>query len=139
MYVRGRPLDYDGWAESGCVGWGYADVLPIFRRAEDNQRGASDVHGAGGPVAVSDLRSPMPLTKRFLKAAQAAGIPFNPDINSPEQDGVTMSQVTIRDGRRCSAADAYLRPARRRSNLDVRTGAHALGLELEGNRVKGVR
>jgi choline dehydrogenase len=139
MYVRGRPLDYDGWAEAGCEGWSYADVLPLFRRAEDNQNGASNVHGAGGPLAVTDLRSPRPLTKRFLDAAQAAGIPFNPDINSPEQDGVSLSQVTIRNGRRCSAADAYLKPARQRANLSVKPGAHALGLEIEGGRARGVR
>jgi len=139
MYVRGRPLDFDGWAEAGCEGWGYADVLPLFRRAEDNQRGASEVHGAGGPVTVSELRSPRPLTKRFLDAAQAAGIPLNPDINSPEQDGVSMSQVTIRNGRRCSTADAYLRPARSRANLAVRPHAHALGIELEDGRATGVR
>ena len=139
MYVRGRPLDYDGWQEAGCDGWSYADVLPLFRRAEDNERGASDVHGAGGPLGVSDLRSPRPLTRRFLDAAQAAGIPFNPDINSPEQDGVTMSQATIRNGRRCSTADAYLRPARRRSNLAVRTGAHTLGVTFAGDRATGVR
>ncbi len=139
MYVRGRPLDYDGWRKAGCEGWGYEDVLPLFRRGEDNSRGASDVHGAGGPLAVCDPRSPRPLTRRFLEAAQAAGIPFNPDVNAPEQDGVSMTQVTVRDGRRCSAADAYLRPARGRDNLEVRTGAHVLGVEIDGGRARGVR
>jgi len=113
MYVRGRPLDYEGWREAGCEGWGYEDVLPLFMRMEDNERGASEHRGVGGPLHVSDLRTPRPLTGRFLEAAQAIGIPANPDINSPEQDGVAMSQTTIRRGRRWSAADAYLRPAAR--------------------------
>jgi choline dehydrogenase-like flavoprotein len=139
MYVRGRPLDYDGWRDAGCDGWGYEDVLPYFRRMENNERGASEVHGAGGPLTVSDLRTPRPLTARFLEAAQAAGIPHNPDINSPEQDGVSLSQVTIRNGRRWSSADAYLRPARRRPNLDIQTGAQALGIEFAGDRAIGVR
>jgi choline dehydrogenase-like flavoprotein len=139
MYVRGRPLDYDGWRAQGCEGWGYEDVLPYFRRAENNERGASEVHGVGGPLNVSDLRTPRPLTKRFLEAAQRTGIPANPDLNSPEQDGVSMSQVTMRNGRRWSAADAYLRPARRRPNLEVQPGAHALGLEFVGDRATGVR
>ncbi len=139
MYVRGRPLDYDGWREAGCEGWSYEDVLPLFRRAEANERGASEVHGGSGPLNVCDLKTPRPLTKRFVEASIAAGIPFNPDINSPEQDGVSMSQVTIRNGRRWSAADAYLRPARGRGNLEVRTGALVLGLDLDGTRVEGVR
>ena len=139
MYVRGRPLDYDGWSEAGCEGWSYDEVLPLFRRSESNERGASEVHGGNGPLNVSDLRSPRPLTKRFMEAAAAAGIPRNPDINAPEQDGVSMTQVTMKNGRRWSAADAYLRPARRRSNLDVRTGAHIVGLELDGTRAAGVR
>jgi choline dehydrogenase-like flavoprotein len=139
MYVRGRPLDYDGWRDAGCEGWSYEDVLPLFRRMENNERGASAIHGAGGPVNVSDLSTPRPLTGRFLEAAQAAGIPHNPDINSPEQDGVSMSQVTIRNGRRWSAADAYLKPARRRDSLDVQTGATVLGVDFAGDRAIGVR
>ncbi len=139
MYVRGRPLDYDGWRESGCPGWGYEDVLPYFKRAENNERGPSEVHGAGGPLNVADQRSPRPLTRRFLEAAQAAGIPANPDINSPEQDGVSMTQVTQRNGRRWSCADAYLRPAMKRPNLTVRTGAQVLGIVFEGERAAGIR
>ena len=139
MYVRGRPLDYDGWRDGGCPGWGYADVLPFFKRAENNERGASEVHGAGGPLNVADQRSPRPLTRRFLEAAQAAGIPANPDINSPEQDGVTTTQVTQRNGRRWSCADAYLRPAMKRPNLTVITGAQVLGIAYEGERAAGIR
>ncbi len=139
MYVRGRPFDYDGWSEAGCDGWSYEEVLPLFKRSETNERGGSEVHGASGPLNVSDLRTPRPLTKRFLDAASEAGIPRNPDVNAPEQDGVSMCQVTIKNGRRWSAADAYLRPARGRSNLAITTGAQVLGLELDGSRATGVR
>ncbi len=139
MYVRGRPLDYDGWSEGGCPGWGYEDVLPLFKRAENNKRGASAVHGAGGPLNVTDPRSPRPLTRRFLDAAQAAGIPANSDINSPEQDGVSITQVTQRNGRRWSCADAYLRPAMKRSNLTVITGAQVHGIALQEERAVGIR
>jgi choline dehydrogenase len=139
MYIRGRPLDYDGWSEAGCDGWSYEDVLPLFRRAETNERGSSEVHGASGPLNVSDLRSPRRLTKRFLDAAAGAGIPRIADVNAPEQDGVSMCQVTIKNGRRWSAADAYLRPARRRPNLRILTGAQVAGLDMDGSRVSGVR
>ncbi len=139
MYVRGRPLDYDGWSEAGCPGWSYAEVLPYFMCAENNERGASEFHGIGGPVNVMDVKEPQPLTRRFLDAATTAGIPANPDINSPEQDGVSISQVTQRKGRRWSTADGYLRPARKRSNLTVASRAHALGVDLDGDRAVGVR
>ncbi len=139
MFVRGRPLDFDGWREAGCEGWGYEDVLPYFKRMENNERGASEVRGVGGPINVAELVEPRPLTRRFIDAAQAAGIPANADINSPEQDGVAMSQVSQRNGRRWSSADGYLRPAMKRSNLTVETGAQALGIALEDGRAAGVR
>jgi choline dehydrogenase len=139
LYVRGRPLDYDGWAAQGAPGWGYADVLPYFIRSEDNVRGASEFHGAGGPLRVSEQRSPRPINRRFLAASEAAGIRRIADYNGPEQDGVSLAQVTQRDGRRFSAADAYLRPALTRPNLEVRTGTTVLGVELEGRRAVGVR
>jgi choline dehydrogenase-like flavoprotein len=139
MYVRGRPLDYDGWRESGCPGWGYEDVLPYFKRAENYEPGGSEVRGSGGPVNVAQQRSPRPLTRRFVEAAQAAGIPANADVNSPEQDGVGMTQVFQRKGRRWSAADAYLRPASKRSNLTVKPGAEVLSVVLEDGRAAGVR
>jgi choline dehydrogenase-like flavoprotein len=139
LYVRGRPLDYDSWAAQGAPGWGYADVLPYFIRSEDNVRGPSEYHGAGGPLRVSEQRSPRPLNRRLLAASEAAGIPRIADYNGPEQDGVSMFQVTQRDGRRFSAADAYLHPARGRPNLEVRTRVTVLGLELDGSRVVGVR
>jgi choline dehydrogenase-like flavoprotein len=139
LYVRGRPLDYDGWEAQGAPGWGYREVLPYFIRSEDNVRGASEFHGAGGPLRVSEQRSPRALGRRLLAASEAAGIRRIADYNGPEQDGVSMFQVTQRDGRRFSAADAYLRPAMTRPNLEVRTGVEVQGIELEGGRAVGVR
>jgi choline dehydrogenase len=139
LYVRGRPLDYDGWAAQGAAGWGYSDVLPYFLKAEDNVRGASEWHGQGGPLRVSEQRSPRPLCARLIAASEAAGIPYVPDYNGPEQDGVSMFQVTQADGRRFSAADAYLLPVARRPNLEIRTHATVLGVELDGTRATGVR
>ena len=139
LYVRGRPLDYDLWEKQGAVGWGWDDVLPYFIRSEDNARGASEFHGSGGELRVSDQRSPRPLDRRLLEASAAAGIPRIDDYNGPEQDGVSMFQVTQKGGKRWSAADAFLRPALERPNLEVRTGATVLGLELDGKRAVGVR
>ena len=139
LYVRGRPLDYDGWAAQGAPGWAYADVLPYFKRSEGNVRGASEFHGAGGPLRVSEQRSPRPVDRILLDACAAAGIPRIADYNGPEQDGAAMLQVTQRDGRRWSSADAFLKPVLRRPNLEVRTKAMVLGLELEGARAVGVR
>lgn len=140
MYVRGRPLDYDGWRDAGCEGWGFSDVLPYYRRMENYEAaGDPEAHGVGGPVQVEDLVDPRPLTARFLEAAERSGIPRNPDINSPEQDGVAQSPVSQRRGRRWSAADAYLKPAMKRGNVTVVTGAEARGIELDGARAVGVR
>ncbi len=139
LYVRGRPLDYDGWAAQGAPGWSYEDVLPYFKKSEDNARGASEWHGAGGPLRVSEQRSPRPLDRRLIAACEAAGIRRIDDPNGPEQDGVSMFQVTQRNGMRFSAADAYLRPVRDRPNLTIRTGATVLGVQLDGTRAVGVR
>ncbi|MGZ4271082.1 MAG: GMC family oxidoreductase [Solirubrobacteraceae bacterium] len=139
LYVRGRPLDYDLWEAEGAAGWGWEDVRPYFLRAENNERGASEHHAVGGPLNVADERSPRPLTARFLAAAEAAGIPRIDDYNGPEQDGAAPVQVTQRNGRRFSANDAYLRPARGRENLSVVTGATVSRLELDGGRAVGVR
>ncbi|HTX31127.1 MAG TPA: GMC family oxidoreductase N-terminal domain-containing protein [Solirubrobacteraceae bacterium] len=139
LYVRGRPFDYDGWAAQGGPGWSYSEVLPYFKKSEDNARGASEFHGAGGPLRVSEQRSPRPLDAALLQASTAAGVPRIADYNGPEQDGVSMFQVTQRGGRRWSCADAFLRPVLKRPNLDVRTRSLVLGLELDGNRVSGVR
>jgi choline dehydrogenase len=139
LYVRGRPLDYDAWEAQGARGWGYRDVLPYFIKAENNSRGASEWHGVGGPLAVNEQRSPRPIDARLIRASEAAGIRRIADYNGPEQDGVSMFQVNQLNGRRFSSADAYLRPVRRRPNLEVRTGTLVLGLELAGSRVTGVR
>jgi choline dehydrogenase len=139
LYVRGRPLDYDAWAAQGAPGWAYRDVLPYFIRSEDNVRGSSEWHGAGGPLRVSEQRSPRPLDRRLIAASEAAGIPWIADYNGPEQDGVSMFQVTQSRGRRLSTADAFLRPAQDRPNLAVVTRANVLGVELDGTRAVGVR
>ncbi len=114
-------------------------MLPYFIRSEDNVRGASEYHGVGGPLRVSEQRSPRPLNTRLLAASESAGIPRIADYNGPEQDGASMFQVTQKNGARFSAADAYLRPAMTRPNLEVRTGVQVLQVELEGSRAVGVR
>jgi choline dehydrogenase-like flavoprotein len=139
LYVRGRPLDYDLWEQQGASGWGWENVRPYFLKAEDDDRGASEHHGAGGPVRVTHQRSPRRVNADFLEAAQRAGIPRTPDYNGPEQDGCDMFRVFQRNGRRWSTADAYLRPAAKRPNLRVVTRATVEGLELDGRRVTGVR
>ena len=135
IYVRGNRADYDGW---GFDGWRYDDVLPYFKRAEDNERGEDAFHGAGGPLAVSDGRSEHPLVTAMIEATKAAGHEFNPDFNGARQEGVGPFQLTQRDGARCSAAAAYLRPAEGRPNLTVRTGALAARIVFEGDRAMGV-
>ena len=140
LYVRGRPLDYDLWEKQGAVGWGWQDVLPYFLKSEDDVRGASEFHGAGGPLRVSNQRSPRAnVDRRLIAASEAAGIPRSHDYNGPEQDGVAMFQVNQRDGRRWSAADAFLRPALERPNLEVMTRTRVLRVEFEGGRAVGVR
>jgi choline dehydrogenase-like flavoprotein len=139
LYVRGRPLDYDLWEAEGGSGWGWKDVRPYFLRAENNERGASEHHASGGPLNVCDERSPRQLTARFLAAAEESGIPRVPDYNGPEQDGASAVQVTQRNGKRFSAADAYLRPNMKRENLATITGAQVLGVDLENGRATGVR
>jgi choline dehydrogenase len=135
LYVRGRPLDYDAWE---VPGWRWDDVRPYFLKAEDNARGASEIHATGGPLKVADERSPRPLTGRFLAAAEAAGIPRIADYNGPEQDGASLAQVTQCNGKRWSTSDAYLRPVRDRENLRIVTGATAERIELRGERAAGV-
>ncbi len=139
LYVRGRALDYDLWEREGAEGWGWDAVRPYFLRAEDNQRGASEHHAVGGPLRVEDLRSPRPLTAQIMAAAEATGIPRVEDYNGPEQDGVSPVQVTQRNGRRWSTNDGYLKPARKRPNLTVVTGAAVERVVLEGDRATGVR
>src|SRR4051794_27046218 len=139
LYVRGRPLDYDIWERDfGATGWGWGGVLPYFLKAEDNQRGQSEFHGEGGPVRIENERSPRKLTGRFLSTLEQAGVPRIDDYNGPEQDGVAAVQVFQKNGRRWSSADAYLRPAQKRSNLSVITGKPVARLRLDGSRVTGV-
>jgi choline dehydrogenase len=124
IYIRGSRQDFQTWRdEHGCTGWGYEDLMPYFRRAEDNSRGASPYHGTGGPLRVSDLRSKSQACRAFIAAAQEQGATANNDFNGASQDGVGWYQVTQRKGRRCSAAAAYLRPAMSRPNLTVHTDA----------------
>jgi len=140
IYMRGARHDYDTWRdEYGCTGWGYTDLMPYFRRAEDNSRGASAYHGAGGPLSVTDLKYRSPLTKAFTASARECGVAANDDFNGSRQDGSGFYQVTQRDGHRWSAADAYLRPAMSRPNLEVLTDARATQLVIEAGRAAGVR
>ena len=138
VYIRGARSDYDNWAASGHAGWGWSDLLPYFLRAEDNERGASELHGAGGPLSVIDNRSRYRTCEAFIEAAVQAGMPASDDFNGPEQDGVGWYQVTQRNGMRCSAAVAYLHPVLGRPNLELLTGAHVNRLLLDGMRAIGV-
>jgi choline dehydrogenase len=138
MHVRGNRADYDGWAALGNRGWSYDDVLPYFRRSEHNERGPSRFRGTGGPLTISDLRDPNPATTAFVEAAVEAGLERSTDVNGERQDGVDYTQVTQRRGRRASTASSYLRPARRRPNLTVVTGAHATRIHFERRRATGV-
>ena len=136
IYIRGTKADYDGW---GVLGWGWNDVLPYFKRAEDNERGADAFHATGGPLGVSDLRYKNPLSDVFLQAAGELQLGENDDFNGARQEGMGYYQVTQRNGRRCSAAAAYLSPARLRSNLTVETEARCEKIVIEGRRASGVR
>ena len=139
VYTRGNAGDYDAWAaEEGCAGWSYAEVLPYFRRAEDNERFADAYHGYGGPLGVSVPVNPLPISEAFLRAAQEYGIPYNPDFNGATQAGIGHYQVTVRDARRSSASVAYLRPIRHRPNLAVRTGVLVSRILVERGRAVGV-
>ena len=139
IYIRGAAADYDEWARlTGDDGWSYANVLPLFRRGEDNSRGADEFHGTGGPLRVEDLRSPHRWTRAVVESAVAAGFPRNDDFNGARQEGVGTYQVTQKRGRRWSAADAYLKPALDRPNLTLRTGAQVTRVLLDGGRATGV-
>ncbi len=139
LYVRGCAADFDGWAAAGCEGWGWQEVLPYFKRSERREGGAGSYHGDGGPLDVTDPRSPSELTRLMISAARARDFPLDPDYNDGEPDGVCPVQVNQRNGRRWSAADAFLRPAANRPNLTILTGATVLGIELRGDRAVGVR
>ena len=137
VYMRGTPTDYDGWRQKGCEGWDWDSVLPFFKKAEDQERGADDFHGAGGPLRVSNpVRSP--LGDAMVQAAVEAGIPANNDFNGARQEGVGYYQTTTNKRRRWSSARAYLGPAKGRQNLTVATEAHATRILFDGTRAVGV-
>ncbi len=138
IYIRGNRVDYDGWASAGATGWSYDEVVPYFKRSEDNERGEDHFHDVGGPMAVADSRSMHPLVDTMLEAARQAGHEHNPDFNGARQEGVGRFQLTQRNGLRCSTADAFLHPAEQRSNLEVLTRTLALRILFEGNRAVGV-
>lgn len=139
IYTRGNPRDYDAWEkEEGLVGWGYRDVLPYFKRAENNQRYANDFHGDQGPLGVSNPIAPLPICEAYFRAGQEMGIPFNPDFNGTSQEGVGYYQLTQKDARRSSASVAYLRPIRERKNLIVRTGVLVTRIVVDKGRAVGV-
>jgi choline dehydrogenase len=138
LYLRGQPADYDHWRQLGNSGWSFDDVLPYFRRAEDQERGADDLHGVGGPLAVSNVCEPHPLCEAFIESAQQAGFPRNDDFNGPTQEGAGYFQLTAKNGRRCSTAVGYLRQARRRPNLAVATDALASRVLFAERRAIGV-
>ena len=139
IYIRGTAADYDRWAAAGASGWSYRDVLPYFKRAEDQERGEDEYHGTGGPLSVSDLRYKNPLSDMFIDASRALNLPETDDFNGESQEGVGYYQVTQRDGRRCSAAVAYLAPAMGRKNLTVVTDAQVDKVIVEGKRAVGVQ
>ncbi len=138
LYIRGQHEDYDHWRQLGNAGWAFADVLPYFRRAEDQERGADDLHGAGGHLKVSDVCEPHPLCEAFIAAAQSCGFPRNDDFNGPTQEGAGYFQLTARNGRRWSTAVGYLKEAKRRPNLAVASNALATRILFSGRRAIGV-
>jgi choline dehydrogenase-like flavoprotein len=138
LYTRGNRLDYDGWAQAGCTGWGYDDIVKYFRRSEDNDTFDNEDHGKGGPIGVSRPLAALPITDAFIQAAEDYGIPFQRDLSGPDPSGVGHYQLTQRDARRSSASVEYLRPALRRSNLIVKLGVQTLRIVVEHGRAIGV-
>ncbi|MDV6250649.1 choline dehydrogenase [Vibrio sp. EA2] len=138
MYSRGHRYDYDLWASLGNTGWSYDECLPYFKKAENNEVHYNEYHGQGGPLNVTDLRSPSKLVERYLSACESIGVPRSADINGAQQFGATYTQVTQRDGERCSAAKAYLTPHLSRPNLTLLTKATTHKVLFEGKRAIGV-
>jgi choline dehydrogenase len=139
VWVRGQPQDYDHWAQLGNRGWSWQDVLPVFKSIESYDGGDAEVRGRAGPLTITDIDESGPLYDSLFEAAASIGIPRNPDYNSGEQEGIGMTQASIKGGRRMSTAKVYLDPARARRNFRVETGAHAQCLLFEGKRCVGVR
>lgn len=138
VYIRGNRRDYDQWKSLGNEGWGYDDLLPYFKKSEDNERYLDEFHGQGGPLGVSDQRSPIDLTRVYIRAAQQAGYPYNTDFNGAQQQGVGYYQVTQRDARRSSSAQAFIYPKLHRPNLTVQTGVRVLKVIMRAERAIGV-
>jgi choline dehydrogenase len=138
LYVRGFPQDFDGWRRMGNAGWGWDDVLPLFKRQEDNPRGASSHHGAGGPLKIAELQEPHPLAKAFIESARACGHAYNPDINGPQIEGFGYVQATQSQGWRCSSARAFVDPVRGRQNLAVSTRSTARRIRIRDGRAVGI-
>ncbi len=138
VYIRGNRLDYDAWRDAGNEGWSYADVLPYFKKAENQERGPSEYHGVGGPLNVADLRFVTPLGHAFVAACKELGIPENPDFNGATQEGAGIYQVTQKKGARWSAVNAYLKPALSRPNLTVRTNTQVARVQIENGRATGI-
>ena len=138
IYTRGNALDYDEWRQAGCAGWSYEDVLPYFRKAEDNDSWDNRYHGKGGPLGVSRPSAPLPICEAYFAAAAQLGIPRNLDMTGEKQDGVGYYQLTQRNVRRSSVSMAYLKPAKGRQNLTIRTGAQVLRIVTENGRAIGV-
>jgi choline dehydrogenase-like flavoprotein len=139
LYTRGVPADYDEWErDGGAAGWSYRDVLPYFKRSENNQRFANEFHGYGGPLGVSNPISPLPICEAYFQAGQELGIPFNPDFNGANQEGLGYYQLTQLNARRSSASIGFLDPIRSRPNLTVKLQSQALRVLVEGGRAVGV-
>jgi choline dehydrogenase len=138
IYIRGQAEDFNLWRQFGNVGWGFDDVLPYFRKAEDNERGSDHLHGSGGPLGVSNARDQHPLALAYVEAAQQCGFPRNDDFNGAKQEGAGLYQTTSRNGVRSSAATAYLKPARRRANLKIVANALATRIIFDGRRATGI-
>ncbi|MBN8907954.1 MAG: GMC family oxidoreductase N-terminal domain-containing protein, partial [Rhodospirillales bacterium] len=138
IYIRGQREDFDLWRQMGNAGWSYDDVLPYFRKSEDNEQGADDFHGFGGPLGVSDLKTAHPLHDAFIAAGQELGYPYNRDFNGASQEGVGPLQLTVKGRRRCSTAVGYLRPVLNRPNLQVEVRALTHRVLLEGKRAVGI-
>ncbi len=138
IYIRGQSQDFDLWRQLGNAGWSYDDVLPYFRKAEDQERGADTFHGTGGPLGVSNLKTDHPLHDAFIAGAQEAGYPFNRDFNGPQQEGVGPLQLTVKGRRRSSAAVGYLNPTKSRQNLQIEVRALTHRVLLEGKRAVAV-
>lgn len=138
VYMRGHPQDYDGWRQHGCVGWDWDNVLPFFKKAEHQARGADAYHGTGGPLHVSDMPGRSEIADAVIASAAALGIPHNEDFNGARQEGAGYYQTTTSRNWRWSSAKAYLKPARGRANLVVRTGCQATRILFEGTRATGI-